>query len=596
MAGLPLYAQRILMQYFPYFNSSYWTLVLPRIVMFLSSLSIDGTVYYLARIFSLDRGLSVGLAASSYVVVVYATRTLTNSAEIFFFCALLVLCFKLRDAQNLNVFFMNLTSLSRAIRKEKLKSKSMSGKSAGSKYGKSKRFGSRLLKRGVKGKEDPKLERRPIHLEDELQDNVTDADDLVDKPDYKISCTEVLCITLLGVVCVVGFYTRPTFIAFAFFPLIYGIVNFDKLPDMKQIFLWIICFLSLGVTTIIMTIIDTLYFHYDDYKECVKNTNSSVYCIYLSVYFSFMVSISPYNFIAYNSNSENLSAHGIHPHYLHFLVNLPLLFGPAFIFLVLSLYNLINYIYKYGFSDIFDSGKSSLNSVSTVIVTLFVFTPVLGLSLFPHQEPRFLVPIVPLVVLISVKHLSPLPSLRKNTYLTVWVIFNAALSLFYGVFHQGGVIPSLFFIQRGITHGKDLESANQHTNFSVNDKFVYFHTYMPPKHLLLSEQGHDQLIDLKGMKFDKLQAEMFSLSQKQKDTLDDTRSIYLLFPGSVRKHVKLQYETVKLFPNHLSTEDFPNVSKVFSAFRSGEYETALHILQQEVSLHMVKVDRESLLQ
>ena len=234
--------------------------------------------------------------------------------------------------------------------------------------------------------------------------------------------------------------------------------------------------------------------------------------------------------------------------------------------------------------------------MSSVILTLFVFTPVLVLSLFPHQEPRFLVPIVPLVVLISVKHLSHLPSLRKNMYLTVWVIFNTALSLFYGVFHQGGVIPSLFFIQRGITHGKDLESANLHTNFSVNDKFLYFHSYMPPKHLLLSEQGHDQLIDLKGMQFDKLEAEFFSLSQKQKEMSDDIGYIYLLFPGTVRKHVKLQYETVQVFPYHLSTEDLPNVSKVFSALRSGKYETALNMLRQEVSLHMVKVDRESLLQ
>ena len=265
-------------------------------------------------------------------------------------------CFLLCLTQNLNVFFMNLTSLSRAIRKEKLKSKGVSSKSTGSKFVKSKRFDRRLLKRGVKGKEEQKLERRPIHLKDELQDDVADTGDLVDKPNYKISCTEVLCIALLGMVCVVGFFTRPTFIAFAFFPLIYGIVNFDKLPDMKPAFIWTTYFVSLGITTIIMTIIDTLYFHYDDYKECVKNTNSSVYCVYLSVYFSFMVSISPYNFIAYNSNSENLSTHGIHPHYLHLLVNLPLLFGPAFIFLILSLYNFIKHIYKYGLSDIFDSG------------------------------------------------------------------------------------------------------------------------------------------------------------------------------------------------------------------------------------------------
>ena len=119
---------------------------------------------------------------------------------------------------------------------------------------------------------------------------------------------------------------------------------------------------------------------------------------------------------------------------------------------------------------------------------------------------------------------------------------------------------------------------------------------MPPKHLLLSEQGPNQLVDFKGMQFDKLEADFFSLSQKQKEMSDDRVNFYLLFPGSVRKHVKLQYETVQLFPYHLSTEDLPNVSEIFSAFRSGKYEMALHMIQQEVSLHMVKVDRESLLQ
>lgn len=42
--------------------------------------------------------------------------------------------------------------------------------------------------------------------------------------------------------------------------------------------------------------------------------------------------ITPLNNLLYNMNTENLSLHGIHPRYTHFAINMPLLYGPLFIF------------------------------------------------------------------------------------------------------------------------------------------------------------------------------------------------------------------------------------------------------------------------
>jgi phosphatidylinositol glycan class Z len=87
-------------------------------------------------------------------------------------------------------------------------------------------------------------------------------------------------------------------------------------------------------------------------------------------------------------NPQNLALHGIHFRGLHFLVNLPMLYGPLLLCIPFS----------------FTSQKnlSTAQLPLSVRVTLF-FSIVSGLtllSLAPHQEPRFLVPLLfPLVIL-----------------------------------------------------------------------------------------------------------------------------------------------------------------------------------------------------
>ena len=106
----------------------------------------------------------------------------------------------------------------------------------------------------------------------------------------------------------------------------------------------------------------------------------------------------------------------------------------------------------------------------------------------PHQEPRFLVPLlVPVIVLVvnsgfihragrvflvGRQSYTPINLDSQRCLQVVYVGFNVALTILFGVLHQGGVVPSLF-------HVHDLVKHNQHSSI-----VAYWKTYMPPRHLL----------------------------------------------------------------------------------------------------------------
>ncbi|KAL8945362.1 MAG: hypothetical protein Q9211_000132 [Gyalolechia sp. 1 TL-2023] len=153
--------------------------------------------------------------------------------------------------------------------------------------------------------------------------------------------------------------------------------------------------------------------------------------------------ITPLNSLLYNTSSTNLSIHGLHPPYQHFIASLPLLLGPALL--------LIGRI-----------RKPTLPILSVLSATLL-------LSLIPHQEPRFLLPAVPLV-LSSVR----LPQAKpwRRYWLASWVIFNAFLGVLMGVYHQGGVVPAQLWL-----------GQQQQHHLGVTHVF-WWRTYSPPRWLL----------------------------------------------------------------------------------------------------------------
>jgi phosphatidylinositol glycan class Z len=158
--------------------------------------------------------------------------------------------------------------------------------------------------------------------------------------------------------------------------------------------------------------------------------------------------ITPLNSLRYNIQHSNLALHGLHPHYQHFLINLPQLLGPALVPLLTSL-------------QPFTLANPPLTSA---------LTGTLLLSLIPHQESRFLIPCIPL--LLTCIRL-PASDRWRRIFWICWIIFNALMAVLMGIYHQGGVIPAQIAMPQVV------RSANT-TNVTV----LWWKTYPAPTYLI----------------------------------------------------------------------------------------------------------------
>jgi phosphatidylinositol glycan class Z len=149
--------------------------------------------------------------------------------------------------------------------------------------------------------------------------------------------------------------------------------------------------------------------------------------------------ITPLNNILYNSKTSNVAQHGLHLRYSHFLFNLPQLLGPAFVSLLLNLSTRL---------------LGSLPFLSS-------FSGIAILSVIAHQEARFLIPTVPLLLAVT-----PLPGnlFFKRIWIVIWILFNTLYGLSIGSYHQAGIIPAQAFLA-------------SYTNAS---SVVFWKTYNPP--------------------------------------------------------------------------------------------------------------------
>ncbi len=166
--------------------------------------------------------------------------------------------------------------------------------------------------------------------------------------------------------------------------------------------------------------------------------------------------ITPWNNIRYNIQTSNLAIHGLHPHYQHFLFNLPQLIGPALILLLTSLPLL------------------SVRNPRFLSAT----TGAAFLSMFPHQEPRFLLPCVPL--LLTCIRL-PTSNRGRNWFWSLWLIFNLLLGMLMGIYHQGGVVPAQLQVAELLK--SSIPSPSAHTTM-IPATIFWWKTYPPPTYLL----------------------------------------------------------------------------------------------------------------
>lgn len=236
--------------------------------------------------------------------------------------------------------------------------------------------------------------------------------------------------------------------------------------------------------------------------------------------------ITPLNNFKYNSATENLAQHGLHPWYQHLLANLPLLLGPATALLVTRPHLSIR--------------------LYSAISGLFV------LSLFQHQEARFLLPTVPLI-LSSVQ----LPTNRTvlRVWAGAWIIFNLFLGVLMGIYHQGGVVPGQVFM----SNQPDATQA------------IWWKTYSPPIWLLNGKNEVLQTKDVMGIKGEVLLEQLTALAtcdtpadRRNHEYLKERNGTYLIAPASAtwldpylpNKGLQgLRFREVWRYRQHLNLDD-----------------------------------------
>ncbi|KAK3368142.1 glycosyltransferase family 22 protein [Podospora didyma] len=273
--------------------------------------------------------------------------------------------------------------------------------------------------------------------------------------------SSVLASTVLGIIAVFGVFNRITFPAFLLIPGLRLLPYYLKNP------LSLVAMIAAGLsTTVIAIALDTAFYtpHSISWMDLVRHPV-----------------ITPLNNLLYNISPANLAQHGLHPWYQHLLVNLPQLLGPAAILL-------------------FVRPHLSLRLYSA-ISGIFV------LSIFQHQEARFLLPTIPLI-LSSVR----LPK-RESTvriWIGSWIIFNLIFGTLMGVYHQGGIVPAQVFMSKQ-------PDATQS---------VWWKTYMPPIWLLNGKNEVLTTRDLMGIEGQKLFEELGKLATC--DTPADRRSLEYL--------------------------------------------------------------------
>lgn len=213
--------------------------------------------------------------------------------------------------------------------------------------------------------------------------------------------------------------------------------------------------------------------------------------------------ITPLNNLLYNTDPSNLAIHGLHPYHQHFAFNLPQLLGPAYIAMLLSLFS----------RPLIPTWLRNSRALSAFSATAL-------LSIFPHQEPRFLLPAIPLLLSCVRMH-------RSRLFLTSWLLFNAVMGFLMGVYHQGGIVPTQLAMRDIVTSNAVAQGIK-----SLPDTTVFWwRTYSPPQWLLgatSNETDTITTIDLMGIP----DSEIITLLDDSVPKCPTTSPIYLVAPMS----------------------------------------------------------------
>ncbi|XP_051847711.1 GPI mannosyltransferase 4 [Antechinus flavipes] len=350
---------------------------------------------------------------------------------------------------------------------------------------------------------------------------------------------------LLGALLAAGFFNRPTFLGFALLPLLFW-AGAGALPPSAK---------ALGQSALELlpgaTLVAGLFVAADTW------------------YYSWRLGLgpgpvlTPAHFLGYNLDPQNLARHGTHLRLTHLAVNGVLLFGLLHVSAVMSAWKVL----KESVGSLaqlrarWARAAGGLPDRSTVLL-LFYFVPLALLSLFSHQEPRFLVPLLGPLTLLSSQKGRPLGPWRAAAV----ILFNGLGALFFGCLHQGGLVPCLSHLERSI-HSPGLKGQPSHYTL------LFTHTYMPPRYLLRlrGQEPPVEVIDLGGAESGTLCQTLEQLtSQPICDSAGGDRlcRIFVVTPGTAREAAagcpfSLKNET-RVFP-HVTLEDPPGLSALLSS-------------------------------
>lgn len=268
--GLPIYLLRIINPLFEYLwdrniINPYTILVFPRLAICLSSFLIDHSLYKICQTYSRPYHAKLTILSSSYVLLVFGTRTFSNTIEMILFSVLIWIIAQCMHDHDLLVKF----------RKQFVK-----------------------ISNGL-----PTPRHRVKHLK-------------IVKLIANHNLQDCFWISSLSVI---GCFNRPTFILFGIAPISFWIHRgiSSEFFNVADIHLRMFMFLISSIPLVLLGIvIDSSYFGYLTGAELLSYEISIANFVF-----------PPWNFIKYNLNTSNLGTHGLHPKWVHVFINMPLLFG-----------------------------------------------------------------------------------------------------------------------------------------------------------------------------------------------------------------------------------------------------------------------------
>lgn len=468
--------------------SAYWLLVAPRLVYTLFSFLIDYFLYKLCQYYS-SRGLWYlpvsVIFQSSFICLGCLTRTINNLPEVVLFAALLVLV-----CQTIRPRFRVLFVTPNRTR--------------------------------------PTSER--IRATSQYSSSI-----------------------MVGQVLALGTFNRPTFPCFALVPMLYWFTQSCKRNshDTRLIVKRALTPLAMSAifTSTLISLYDTAY-----YKD-LKTVRDILKQLLKFEFDQFWTSVqtnwvlTPYNFLRYNTKTENLSKYGLHLPYTHMLINVPVYFnllGLAFLGKLLSLL-VGSGVYRLIFSTHRIYSMMLLSTVTSIILLSFV----------PHQEFRFLLPII-----VPLAYTFAFEIYASNRLLSLWLITNLSLLYFYSSIHQVGVTKAAMDLSHILKQDSDqLENSFNLTRVNV----MAFRCYDVPSYLwnipnndkkfnldigdTFADFGHSldtKLDNIPGGSAE-FQAFYVMLPTIYENNLFDTIS---------RRYQILQFKAIQRYAPHFTGEDF----------------------------------------